>query len=174
MTTLYLDMDGVVADWLAGATKIIGYELDDPNAMYPNSDWQKIRNEKRIFRNLPKTRRADELVKLARTFRDELGYELYFLTAIPHNNDVPHCFQDKVEWVKDYYPDIPVFFGPYSVDKWRRCQPGDILVDDRSDNCATWAEHGGRAIKVSKGCDLDSAIRELEEILSKEREARQR
>lgn len=174
MTTLYLDMDGVVADWLAGATRIIGYELSDPNAMYPNEDWAKIRAEKRIFRNLPKTKRADELVALARQFRDELGYDLRFLTAIPHNNDVPYCFQDKIEWVQEYYPDIPVFFGPYSVDKWRHCSPGDILVDDRLDNCTTWTEHQGRAIRVAKLCNLDSAIGELEEILRKEREARQR
>lgn len=173
MTTIYLDMDGVVADWLAAATEIIGYELADPNAMYPNEDWAKLRNERRIFRRLPKVRRADELVDLAREFRDTLGYDLAFLTAIPHNNDVPHCFQDKIEWVQEYYPDIPVFFGPYSVDKWRHCKPGDILVDDRTDNTTKWREHGGRAIQVKPSANLNQAIPELAEILRRECEARQ-
>lgn len=173
-TRLYLDMDGVVADWLAGATKIIGYELDDPNAMYPQSDWDKLRAADRIFRTLPKTRRADDLVKLARRFRSELGYELLFLTAIPHNNDMPWAFSDKVQWAQEHYPDIPVHFGPYSRDKYRHCQALDILVDDRSDNCESWRQAGGRAIKVDKGCNLDSAIQTLGEILEVECEARPR
>jgi 5'(3')-deoxyribonucleotidase len=172
--TIYLDMDGVVADWLAGATRIIGYELTDPNAMYCKEDWDKLRSDKRIFRTLPKTADADQLVDLARRFRSELDYNLAFLTAIPHNNDMPHCFQDKVEWVQQYYPDIPVLFGPYSKDKYRHCKPGDILVDDRADNCAAWSEAGGRAIKVGKKNDLSTALVVLAEILQEECEARQR
>lgn len=172
--TLYLDMDGVVADWAKGAERIIGYPLKDPNAMYPDLDWQKIRNHKRIFRDLPKTPRADELVNLARRFRSDLGYDLAFLTAIPHNNDVPYCFQDKIQWVQQYYPEIPVFFGPYSRDKYRYCRPLDILVDDRQDNCNTWREAGGRAILVDKLGNLDSAIQRLQEIHEIECEARPR
>jgi len=173
-TTLYLDMDGVVADWLQGATKIIGYELADPNAMYPQGDWEKLKQADRIFRTLPKTRRADELVNLARRFRSELNYTVKFLTAIPHNNDMPWAFYDKVQWVQDYYPDIPVMFGPYSHDKYRHCRPLDILVDDRTDNCAAWRTAGGRAVQVDKLCNLDTAIERLLEILEVECEARPR
>jgi hypothetical protein len=173
-TTLYLDMDGVVADWLRGATKVIGYELADPNAMYPLADWEKLKQTARIFRTLPKTQRADELVNIARRFRSELDYSVKFLTAIPHNNDMPWAFYDKVMWAQDYYPDIPVMFGPYSQDKYRQCRPLDILVDDRSDNCAAWRAAGGRAVQVAKLCNLDTAIETLLEILEVECEARPR
>lgn len=166
---LHLDMDGVVADWRAYVAKVIGYDLPDPRAHYPDEDWQKIKSHTRIFRDLPKTPLADELVSVARQFRDHWGYELVFLTAIPHNNDFPWTFHDKFTWAKKHYPDIPVWFGPYSRDKQLRSRPGYILVDDRRDNCEAWQARGGTAVLVREPSNLTEAIRELRQL--KEREA---
>ena len=69
----------------------------------------------------------------------------YFLTAIPHDYSVPYATQDKVWWANDHFPGIPVFIGPFSHDKWRRCKPGDILIDDRVSNCEEWRREGGLA-----------------------------
>jgi hypothetical protein len=167
-------MDGVVADYRARAVEIIGYDLADPNAMYPDSDWALLQGERNLFSQLPKTGQADQLVVMAREFRDQLGWELLFLTAIPHNNDMPWAFYDKVMWANNYYPDIPVMFGPYSTDKARQCHPGDILVDDRTDNCASWRAAGGRSILVTPSGDLSSALVELGSVLEELREAQQR
>jgi 5'(3')-deoxyribonucleotidase len=163
--SIYVDMDGVVADFEGGAATFLGYRID-PGKYYPDNDWKKIRNHKRIFRDLPKMKRADEMVNLARRFRDELGYELLFLTAMPHNNDMHWAFWDKILWVKNYYPDIPVHFGPRSSDKKEHCEPGDILIDDRSDNCDQWQAAKGIAIRVKRN-SYTSALKELEELLEK-------
>jgi hypothetical protein len=45
-----------------------------------------------------------------------------------------------------YYPNIPIFFGPFSKTKSDRCEPGDILIDDRLSNITAWMGRGGRAI----------------------------
>jgi hypothetical protein len=164
MTTLFLDMDGVVADWEAGVAEFIGYTLEDPTAHYPASDWQKIRAHVRLFRHLPKMQRADEMVNIARKFRDELGYELIFLTAVPHYNDIHWAFYDKVLWALDNYPDIPVHFGPFAADKQRHCQPGDILVDDRQDNCQHWAAASGIPVNVPR--EYEPALVELEALFN--------
>jgi len=166
MNTFYLDMDGVVADWTEGVAKFIGYRLDDARIKYPDSDWQKIRCNQRLFRDLPKMAKADQMVELARKFRDELGYELLFLTAIPHYNDIHWAFWDKMHWAQERYPDIPVHFGPYSEDKKKHCNPGDILVDDRVDNCASWEDAGGTAIVVT--LDYDAALREVADLFESE------
>ena len=158
MNKLYLDMDGVVADWRTNARRVLGSDSTDPKQRYKPTDWDRLRSNGRIFRDLPLMPGAEELVSVARWFRDDLGWELLFLTAIPHNNDVPWVFHDKIEWAGRYFPDIPVHFGPYSEDKWRHCSAGDILVDDRSDNCQQWSAAGGEAIKVD--LTVDSA-REL-------------
>jgi 5'(3')-deoxyribonucleotidase len=162
MTTIYMDMDGVIADWVTGVADFVGYRLDDPQVKYPDVDWQRIRSHVRLFKNLPKMEQADEMINLARRFRDELGYELIFLTAIPHYNDVHWAFWDKMLWCQERYPDIPVHFGPYSEDKQKHCVPGDILVDDRLDNCEQWKAAGGIAVHVT--ADYQAALDQLADL----------
>ena len=161
--TIYLDMDGVVADWDAEVANFLGRPQPrmDPKTYYKNTpeEWARIKGHHRIYSLLPVMPRALELVSIARAYRLHLDWELKFLTAVPHDDDVPWAFWDKCTWAAKHFPDIPVMFGPHSVDKWRHCQPGDILVDDRPDNCESWTKAGGLAIKVD--VSLDSAILEL-------------
>lgn len=159
-------MDGVVADWTAGTAKLIGYRLDDPTARFPDNDWKKIREHVRLYKDLPLLPHANEMANLARRFRDELGWELVFLTAVPHKNDIHWAFWDKMKWAEKYFPDIPVHFGPFSKDKDQHCKPGDILVDDRTDNCENWEKAGGIAIKV-KYNNYRQALSQVSEILEK-------
>jgi 5'(3')-deoxyribonucleotidase len=162
--TLYLDMDGVVADWDAGAALILGGPLREKlvNGHYKNTaeEWLKIRSHDRMYRDLPLMPHAEQLVALARGYREGLGWKLKFLTAVPNKDDMPWAFSDKVMWAMERFPDIPVMFGPHSTDKYRHCSPGDILVDDRSDNCASWLAAGGLAVHV-KSHDIRPAIEEL-------------
>lgn len=145
MTTLHLDMDGVVADFDAYAEKILHARSDD--GRWSREMWQSLREHKRMYRDLPKTPEADELVAFCRELCQQRSWDLVFLTAVPKGNDFFWAFQDKMDWVRNYYPDIPVHFGPYSVDKQIHCQPGDILIDDRLSNIQEWTLAGGHAIR---------------------------
>jgi hypothetical protein len=170
MTTLYLDMDGVVADWDRAATEYLKTEFpvdvaSKPEGRWPKHLWEELRKCDRFFRDIPKMTRADEMVALARRFRDELGYKLIFLTAIPRGNDCHWAFYDKVLWVQARYPEIAVHFGPYSEDKHVHCEPDDILVDDRYDNCESWKAAGGITVRVTK--DYQAALDQLQEIFDK-------
>ena len=162
MNTFYLDMDGVVADWESAAAGFLGRPMRDPDTLthYRNTaeEWARIKTQSRFYRTLPLMPRVDELVALARAFRDQLGFQLLFLTAVPKDDDVPWAFSDKVMWAQEHFPDIPVHFGPHSWDKHRHFKAaGDILVDDRPDNCAQWRERGGTAFKVDSN-DLGTVI----------------
>lgn len=164
--TLFLDMDGVVADFVGGCAEIVGYRLDDYGVYYPDNDWAKIQKHQRLFRSLSKFPNGDKMVHLARRFRDELNWKLLFLTAIPHSNDFPWAIIDKIEWAKEHYPDIPVHFGPYSREKYKHCKTNDVLVDDRIDNCSDWKKAGGIPIRVDYK-NYDNALKELNELLEK-------
>lgn len=168
--TFYLDMDGVCADWDRAAEAFLGIapRLNPVNGNYTVSEveWQQLKSAGHFYRTLPLMPRVEDLVDLARQYRDILGWELYFLTAIPHKNDVPEAFSDKVLWAQEHFPDIEVHFGPYAVDKQRHCRSGDILVDDRTSNCEQWRAAGGLAFKVS-GRSLDSVIEEVRADLSR-------
>jgi len=157
MKTLYLDMDGVVADFDAYAAKIAGYHITGDR--WPITAWKEIVSNPHLYRDLPKTPEADELVEYARIMCKTHGWELLFLTAVPKDNDVHWAFYDKVMWAQIHFPDIPVHFGPYSTDKHVHCKPGDILIDDRLSNIEEWAAAGGIAIR-HKG-DLTNTIKQL-------------
>lgn len=162
--TFYLDMDGVVADWDEAASQFLGRptRAADPRTHYKNTpeEWSRIKTQARFYRDLPLMPRCMELVDLARRYRDGLGWQLLFLTAVPKDDDLPWAFYDKVLWGQEHFPDIPVHFGPHSWDKAKHCTAGDMLVDDRPDNCSQWIAAGGLAVQVLDN-DLGSAIRQV-------------
>ena len=162
--TFYLDMDGVVADWESAAALHFGRPIRlNGQARTPSNtptEWDSIKTQGRFYRDLPLMPRVDELVALARGYRDTLGWDLLFLTAVPKNDDMPWAFYDKVLWAQERFPDIPVHFGPHSWDKAKHCKSGDILVDDRASNCREWIAAGGLAVKVD-GNDLSAAITQV-------------
>jgi hypothetical protein len=51
MTTLYLDMDGVVADFDEYAAQTLG-TLPGSHGIYPDELWNKIAENKRLYRDL--------------------------------------------------------------------------------------------------------------------------
>jgi hypothetical protein len=145
MNTLYLDMDGVVADFDAYAYLTLG--LSPSEGIYPNSEWEKLRSNPRLYRDLEKTPYADELVFQCSVFAKRNKFDLKFLTAVPKDNDLPWAFYDKFKWVeKNGFSNIPIMFGPYSKDKHMHCKTGDILIDDRTSNIEEWIAAGGYGI----------------------------
>lgn len=155
--TFYLDMDGVVADWESAAAAYFGRPIRLNGETNTVKEWDSIKTQTRFYRDLPLMPRVDELVALARQYRDTLGWSLLFLTAVPKNDDMPWAFYDKVLWAQQHFPDIPVHFGPHSWDKHKHCRVGDILVDDRLSNCTEWTAAGGTSFKVQHN-DLASVL----------------
>ena len=160
MTTLYLDMDGVVADFDEYASRILG-PMPPHQGIYPDEQWLQIATNSRLYRDLIKTPYADRLVEECKDFATTKEYEFMFLTAVPKANDLKWSFYDKMMWAQLLFPGIPVMFGPYSKDKWRHCRPGDILIDDRVSNIEEWRSAGGIAIHHT---NIDATLYELSKL----------
>lgn len=141
---IYLDMDDVVADWMKTAREMVQRNWEYGQRI-PDADWKKLQRDQRFYRNLPLKEGATELVQWCRDYQAKTGCGLFFLTALPHDYTMPYAAQDKVWWASERFPDIPVFFGPFSHDKQRHCKEGDILIDDRTSNCEEWRSAGGMA-----------------------------
>lgn len=144
MRTIYLDMDGVVADFNAYARSVLNKNVDSER--WPDEDWARLRDNPRMYLDLPKTTYADDLVDFCSNLCTEKKWQLLFLTAVPKNNDIHWAFYDKVVWAKGRYPWIPVHFGPFSHNKHVHAKPGDILIDDRTSNIVEWKAVGGIGI----------------------------
>jgi 5'(3')-deoxyribonucleotidase len=161
MRTIYLDMDGVVADFDEYAHRTLG--LPPSEGVYPEDIWNQLASNGRIYRDLVLCEGAMLLVNTMRHIAIEHELYLKFLSAVPKGNDVPWAFTDKVEWAQKHFPDIPVMFGPFSKDKHMHCKKGDILIDDRRSNIEEWDAAGGHGI-LHKG-DVHHTIERVKSLV---------
>lgn len=143
---IYLDMDDVVANWHAAAEEFLKMRWNKDSERIPQEDWNRLKHDSRFYLNLPLKEGAHELVQFCQeAVANKKADRLAFLTALPHDYSMPYAAQDKVWWAHKHFTGIPVFFGPFSFDKYRHCQSGDILIDDRTTNCIEWRDAGGRS-----------------------------
>jgi hypothetical protein len=166
---IYLDMDDVVADWHSRAQEILKLRVVKDSDRIPQVEWDKLKENLRFYRDLPLMEGAHELVDMCKAYiARNPQYNLRFLTALPHDFSVPFAAYDKVLWAMERFERIPVLFGPYSHDKWKHCQPGDILIDDRVSNCEEWAKTGGHShiYRTWEGCQpwLEQTLNPMPEL----------
>jgi 5'(3')-deoxyribonucleotidase len=146
LPTIYLDMDDVVADWHKAAQDFLKMRWDKEGERIPQEDWDRVKQNSHFYRHLPLKEGAHELVQYCRdAVASGKAKALFFLTALPHDYSMPYTASDKVWWAHEHFPDVTVFIGPFSHDKWRHCRAGDILIDDRTSNCEDWIKSGGHA-----------------------------
>lgn len=145
--TIFLDMDGVLADFDKYVIDNVGRTFDHMTG--PAGDdamWEFLKKVDHFYLQLEPTPYAFELWELAHSF----GAEVEVLTALPRRAILPQAEQDKRDWIKKYFGDYDtlVRIGPYSKDKWKHCMHGDILVDDRADNIHDWTTKGEKGIGI--------------------------
>lgn len=137
--TLYIDLDGVMADFDTAFPVIFGLDhrtLDDDVL------WKHVNGHPSFFRDLPPMRGAVEF------FRSVEHLQPVILTACPKSNYTVAA-QQKRAWVREHLSAtclvLPVLGG---VNKpLFMHQAGDVLIDDWSKNCVAWTAAGGVAIQ---------------------------
>mgnify|MGYP003583154353 CR=1 FL=1 len=139
--TLYLDLDGVMADFDTAFPAVFGLDhrqLDDAVM------WGHINGHASFFRDLPPIAGAIEF------FRAIEHLEPVILTACPKSNYTAAATQKRA-WVREHLSQtclvLPVLGGANKPLFMHRA--GDVLVDDWSANCAAWSAAGGVAVKHS-------------------------
>ena len=150
MRRIYLDLDGVMADFDGYFLEQFGVAsntLDDPTL------WKWINGHGNFFSNLPVCEGAVE-------FYNSLGdLNVTILTACPKTNYTVAAVQ-KRDWVyRHLSPNVTVI--PMLGGK-NKClfmhSPGDILIDDFEKNCIAWREHGGIAIQHKNFVDTTKQL----------------
>ena len=144
MRTIYLDMDGVVADFNKFASDILGREIGWGVQDLSSEEWDKLNQVNSLYFKLPLIEGSTRLVGIAKSFSTRFNVE--FLTAVPRVTTMPSAALDKKMWIDKYFPGMKVNYGPYSRDKQKWAKPGDILVDDKPSNIEEWVNAKGIGI----------------------------
>lgn len=134
MPDLFLDADGVLADFDAGAKALLGMLPRDFEARHGKREfWRRLARAKDFYAALPLMPDARDLFEAVEHLRPTI------LTGLPLGN---WAAPQKVRWAAEHFPGTPIITC-MARDKYRYMQPGDVLVDDRADHRAKWEDAGG-------------------------------
>ena len=140
---IFLDMDGVLTDFLLGVEDLIGMKMTNDDAGHSEYDRRKEElTNKRIFRNLPPMKDMWELLAYVK----HTGLPTEILTAAGVINRQLVVW-DKNEWVKQWVDPTMVVTCTYSgSQKAAFAMKGSVLIDDRPSNIKAWEDAGGIGI----------------------------
>jgi 5'(3')-deoxyribonucleotidase len=147
---LYLDCDGVLADFDRGAEKVLGL----PPQVYQERHgagrfWARLAEHPDFFGTLPMMPGATVLFEAVRHLHPVI------LTGLPRGN---WAAAQKVRWAEKHFPGTKII-TTLAVDKRDHCRHGDVLVDDTLKYRHLWEGAGGIFVHYQ---DVEQALAELE------------
>ncbi len=159
---LFIDMDGTLAEWRNIALKI---ETDE-DRFKVLSVLNEILLTPGYYSSLKPHENMIEAVKIL-----SKQYDIYILSCAIEKDGIPSPETEKMEWLDNYLPEIPVknrIFVPDGKNKAdyipEGIKQGDYLLDDYTKNLKDFENAGGKGIKVcnyvngSKGKWTGSAV----------------
>lgn len=170
MPTVYLDMDGVLADFFGGIEKLYGVqhwkELTSDRTKDLKTEVIKKITGTNFFETLPKFNTADALIKLVQDFTGGV----YSINTSPLRGDNKNSAYYKKIWIGKHLPkpqEIIVTGRKESYAMNKNNKP-NILIDDRPINIQRWTGRGGYGILYQANKDsVDKVKIGLEEYKKK-------
>jgi 5'(3')-deoxyribonucleotidase len=142
---IYVDMDGVLADFFGEWKKLVGKDWREIGKDEIEPALKKIRDEEDFWLNIPLTSNAKKLLGIIKQVKGD-----YKILSSPLAND-PNSEPHKREWIEknlDFFPPTEVII---TKDKAKYATNPDgtpnILIDDYGVNIAAWESAGGIGFK---------------------------
>lgn len=164
MTRVFLDLDGVMADFDTHYANLFGHYH---KAIPDDELWGKIHATPSFFRDIPPFKDARAFYRrVENLLYDRFGYDgnVSILTACP-KSAYAHVAGQKRGWVREHLCGnatvIPAAGG--TSKPLFMHEPRDILIDDFERNTSAWEKAGGRAI-LHTG-DLEASFQALQGML---------
>ena len=135
MPKLFLDCDGVLADFDAGARATLGgltsAQFEERHGK--REFWRRLATPPDFYGTLPLMPDAQTLFHAVEHLRPTI------LTGLPVGT---WAAPQKVAWAERHFPGTPIITC-FARDKVRYMNSGDVLVDDREDHRDKWENAGG-------------------------------
>lgn len=131
---LYLDCDGVLADFERGAHTLLGMSVEAFQQRHGiGAFWKRLATAPDFYAQLPLMPGAMELFEAVRHL------DPVILTGLPRGN---WAAPQKVQWARRHFPGTRII-TTMAADKRNHCDPGDVLVDDLLKHRHLWEGAGG-------------------------------
>ena len=134
MPQLFLDLDGVLADFERGAEQLLGMPAKQfQEQRGTGAFWKKLATAPDFYGSLELLPDARQLVE------DVLHLDPIILTGLPIGK---WAEPQKRAWVERHFPGMQVI-TTLARNKYTYCSPGDVLVDDQERYREAWEGAGG-------------------------------
>jgi 5'(3')-deoxyribonucleotidase len=149
---LFLDADGVLADFDHGAQQLLGMKPKAFISTHGRANfWRRLAAAENFYGALPQMPDARMLFDAVRHLQPTI------LTGIPIGT---WATPQKIEWAAEHFPGVPIITC-LAADKHKHMHPGDVLVDDREKHRAAY-EAAGVVFVHHK--NAEDSLRQLAEI----------
>lgn len=160
---IFVDVDGVLADFRSALTKILDQPYDDKkydtDKAYKSLVWKAIKQYDKeggkLWANLALMPGTQALWKFLEPYKPEI------LTATGRSMTAS-IRQQKHEWLQKHFSGAPVHIVVDGADKQHYAKPNYILIDDKKDNITQWKAAGGIGILHT---NMYNTIDQLKKIL---------
>lgn len=138
--TVYIDMDGVLADFDSHFENLYG---TSPNSFEQQNGqkkfWQQVYMTPYFFRDMPKTKYFDEVLNYAKECADNIC-----ILSSPSRTNQALCLLHKRLWIdKHLGENFPAIF---EKDKHIYASSKSLLIDDTKSKIDKWEKAGGKSI----------------------------
>jgi 5'(3')-deoxyribonucleotidase len=151
------DMDGVLADFDTGMSKLLG--IPDRKAL-SNTQFHK-RLDELIVKGVPTYGILPFMPDGAELWNYIKQYDPFILTSTGHRHPA-EVEKEKREWVRSHIsPNVKVITVQHSHLKAEYATPTTILIDDREKSINPWIEKGGIGILHKNTADTIAQLKKL-------------
>lgn len=151
MTQVYVDMDGVLADFDTHHETVFGIRADK---LLDNVDWERVRSCPGFYADIPPM--PD--MRLLWDYVSRLSPKPIVLTGVP--SSVEEAPANKRGWVKHHLGEFVEVRCCRSSEKCLHAKPGDVLIDDWDKYKGLWIAKGGHWITHRGSADtIDELIK---------------
>ena len=155
---LFLDCDGVLADFDAGVKQLLGMSPAAFQAKHSAGDfWKRLARAPSFYGDLEEMPDAQQLFAAVKHLKPTI------LTGLPLGR---WAAPQKERWAAAHFPGVPII-TTMARQKHLHMDPGDVLVDDRDKHRDLWEHAGGVFVHHRSAED---SLRQLAEIYPSVRE----
>lgn len=130
---LFLDLDGVLADFDAGVQRLLGMSVAAYEKKRSKRDfWFRLMRADDFYGSLPEMSDGRMLFDAVKHLKPTI------LTGLPLGK---WAAPQKVRWVEEHFPGTPII-TTMARDKHKHMEVGDVLVDDRENHRAVYEAAG--------------------------------
>ncbi len=149
---LFLDCDGVLADFDAGAQSLLGMRPDAFEARHGRGEfWKRLARAPNFYGSLEEMPDAQKLFEAVKHLKPTI------LTGLPLGK---WAAPQKEQWAAEHFPGVPII-TTMAREKHLHMDHGDVLVDDRENHRHLWENAGGIFVHHKSAND---SLRQLAEI----------